>query len=87
MPVSKNRKDHKKKSNKRLEEKKIAERKFKQRLLEQYLETQRQMAEKTQKFGEVVENSDIDVDIDMTDTDFMIEDVPFEEVPKVEENK
>lgn len=76
MPVSRNRKGQKKKAIQRSEQIKAAQRKLKQRMLEEYLESQRLMAEKTQVVGEVVEDSDIDlgVDIEMSDDEFEIQD-------------
>jgi adenylyl- and sulfurtransferase ThiI len=89
MGVSRNRKDHKKKSKQRTEQIKIAERKYKQRMLDQYLEIQRQIAQKqlseTQKAGEVVENNDIEVDIDLNDDELLIQDefsILEEELPE-----
>lgn len=95
MPVSRNRKGQKKKANQRTQQIKADQRKAKQRMLEEYLETQRLMAEKTQVVGEVVENSDIDlgVDIEMSDDEFEIQDdfsidendLPNEDLEKVSE--
>lgn len=89
MGVSRNRKDHKKKSKQRTEQIKIAERKYKQRMLDQYLEIQRQMAQnqlsETQKAGEVVENNDIEIDIDLNDDELLIQDefsILEEELPE-----
>lgn len=70
MGVSKHRKDHKKKSRQRTEQIKIAQRKQKEYMLKQYLEFQRQLVEKqelanTQKSGEIIENTEIDVDLDI----------------------
>lgn len=86
MGVSRNRKDHKKKSKQRTEEIAIGQRKYKQRMLEQYLEIQRQMVETTQKTGEAVENSEIEVDLgfEMNEDELLIEDAVIipEEIEK-----
>lgn len=80
MAVSKHRKNHKKKSKQRTEQMKIAQRKQKQYMLEQYLETQRRMMEnqapKTQKSGELVENTDIELDlgVDLDNDELFIQD-------------
>lgn len=76
MAVSKNRKDHKKKSQRRTEKLKTDARKAKQRMLEKYLEMQKMMMENAQKSGEVVENTDIDIDLnlDMKDDEYLIDD-------------
>lgn len=94
MPVSKNRKGQKKKSIQRSLQIKTDLKKMRQRELEKYLELQRLMAEKTQVVGEVVEDSDIDlgVDIEMSDDEFEIQDdfsideeyVEFENIPTEE---
>jgi len=75
MGVSKNRKEHKKKSKQRTEEINIGQRKYKQRMLEQYLDIQRQMLEKTQKTGEVVENSEIEIDLglDLNEDELLVD--------------
>ena len=79
MAVSKQRKDHKKKSKQRTEQMKVAQRKQKQYMLEQYLELQRRAMENqtsnTQKAGEIVENTDIDLDlgIDLNDDELLIQ--------------
>jgi len=75
MGVSKNRKEHKKKSKQRTEEINIGQRKYKQRMLEQYLDIQRQMLEKTQKTGEVVETSEIEIDLglDLNEDELLVD--------------
>ena len=80
MGVSRNRRAHKKKSKQRTEQIKISERKQKQHMLEKYLEFQRQLSQKslenTQKSGENVENTDIEVNlgIDLNDDELLIQD-------------
>lgn len=80
MGVSKNRKDHKKKSQQRTIQIKAEQRKSKQKMLQAYLEQQRKLAEArdTQKTGEIIEDSGIDVDLDVDDIEIL-------DLPSVEE--
>jgi hypothetical protein len=71
MPKSKQRKNHKKKVQKYKNQRKAAEKQARKILMDEYIKKQEKLAKdvKAQKAGADVENSDIDIDLEIDDLD------------------